>query len=76
MDERLLAAFGYRKPPRWERAAATGALRLRAAVVRRLPPRSKPLYPKQRRSIRSYPDGYDLAEVGTFPESGAAAPGA
>ena len=45
MDDRLLAAFGYRQPSRWERAAASGALRLRAAIVRFLPPRKVPLYP-------------------------------
>lgn len=68
MDDRLLAAFGYRQPPRWERATASGALRLRAAIVRLLPPREEPLYPRQRRSIRSYPRGYDVAELGTFPK--------
>jgi hypothetical protein len=67
MDDRLLAAFGYQQPSRWERAAASGALRLRARVVRLLPPRKRPLYPRQRRSIRSYPHGYDMAKVGTFP---------
>jgi hypothetical protein len=67
MDDRLLAAFGYRQPSRWERAAASGALRLRAAVVRFLPPRKQPLYGRQLRSIRSYPHGYDVAELGTFP---------
>jgi ER-bound oxygenase mpaB/B'/Rubber oxygenase, catalytic domain len=68
MDDRLLAAFGYRQPPSWERAIASGALRLRAAIVRFLPPRKEPLYPRQRRSIRSYPRGYDVAKLGTFPE--------
>ena len=67
MDDRLLDAFGYRRPTRWERAAASGALRARAAVVRPLPPRKEPLYPRQRRSIRSYPGGYQVAELGTFP---------
>lgn len=66
MDDRLLAAFGYRQPSRWERAAASGALRSRAAIVRFLPPRKVPLYPRQRRSIRSYPRGYDVAKLGTF----------
>lgn len=68
MDDRLLAAFGYRQPPRWERATAEGALRLRAAIVRFLPPRKKPLYPHQHRSVRSYPHGYDIAKLGTFPQ--------
>jgi hypothetical protein len=73
MDDRLLAAFGYGQPQRWERAAASGALRLRARIVRSLPPRKEPLYPRQRRSIRSYPRGYDVAKLGTFP--GASTPG-
>lgn len=67
MDDRLLAAFGYQQPPHWERATASGALRLRGAIVRFLPPRKEPLYPHQRRSIRSYPHGYDIAKLGTFP---------
>jgi hypothetical protein len=67
MDDRLLAAFGYRQPSRWERAAASGALRLRGAAVRFMPPRKKPLYGRQLRSIRSYPHGYDVAKLGTFP---------
>ncbi len=73
MDDRLLAAFGYGQPLRWERAAASGALRLRATIVRFLPPRKEPLYARQRRSIRSYPRGYDVAKLGTFP--GESAPG-
>jgi hypothetical protein len=71
MDDRLLAAFGYRRPTHWERAAASGALRLRAAVVRFLPPRREPLHARQLRSIRSYPHGYDVARLGTFPEDAA-----
>lgn len=67
MDGRLLATFGYEKPKPWERAAASGALRLRAAAVRLLPPRKEPLYARQRRSIRSYPRGYDVAKLGPFP---------
>lgn len=67
MDDRLLDAFGYRRPAAWERAAAAGALRLRSGVVRLLPPRKRPFYPHQRRSVRSYPRGYDVAKLGTFP---------
>ena len=48
---------------------ATGALRLRGQVVRRLPPRREPLYARQLPNIRSYPDGYQVAELGTFPSS-------
>jgi len=67
MDDRLLTAFGYQRPARWERAAASGAVRLRAAVVRFLPPRKEPRYGRQLRNVRSYPHGYDVAKLGTFP---------
>jgi hypothetical protein len=67
MDDPLLDAFGYRHPARWERRLATGALRLRALVVRFLPPRKEPLFARQLANIRSYPQGYDVAGLGTFP---------
>lgn len=67
MDDPLLDAFGYRHPSRWERALVSGALKTRAAVVRLLPPRKHPLYTRQLRSIRSYPGGYELARLGTYP---------
>jgi choline dehydrogenase-like flavoprotein len=67
MDDPLLDAFGYRRPAPWERRLAAGALRLRGRVVRRLPPRREPLYARQLPNIRSYPNGYEVAELGTFP---------
>ncbi len=67
MDDALIEAFHYRRPSGWERALATRALRLRASVVRFLPARKEPLYPRQLPNVRSYPDGYDVAELGTFP---------
>lgn len=67
MDDPLLDAFGYRRPARWERAVAGGALRLRGRVVRFLPPRAEPLFARQLPNIRSYPDGYQVSELGTFP---------
>ena len=68
MDDPLLDAFRYR-PARWERSLATGALRLRGRVVRLLPPRREPLFARQLPNIRSYPNGYEVAELGTFPSS-------
>ena len=68
MDDPLLDAFGYRRPAAWERSLAAGALRLRGRVVRRLPPRREPLYARQLPDIRSYPDGYEVADLGTFPQ--------
>ena len=67
IDDPLLDAFHYRRPSRWERGLAGGALRLRASVVRLLPPRTEPFYARQLSSIRSYPHGYDVAQLGTFP---------
>jgi hypothetical protein len=67
MDDPLLAAFQYPRPSRAERAVARAGLRLRARVVRLLPPRRQPLYARQLPNIRSYPGGYDVAGLGTFP---------
>ena len=67
MDDPLLDAFHYRRPSRWERGLADGALRLRASVVRFLPPRKDPLFARQLPNVRSYPQGYDVDRLGTFP---------
>ena len=67
MDDPLLDAFGYRRPVRWERRLAAGALRLRGRIVRRMPPRAEPLFARQLPNIRSYPRGYKVTELGTFP---------
>ena len=67
MDDPLLDAFGYRRPAGWERRLASGALRARGRLVRLLPPRREPLYARQLPNIRGYPDGYDVAQLGTFP---------
>ncbi|MBC3189690.1 DUF2236 domain-containing protein [Pseudonocardia sp. C8] len=67
MDEHLLDALGYRVPPRPVRALADAMLRARAAVVRRMPVRTEPFSLPASPSIRSYPEGYDVRELGTFP---------
>ena len=74
MDDPLLDAFGYRRPARWERRLAAGALRLRGRIVRRMPPRAEPLFARQLPNIRSYPRGYEVTELGTFPTSANPAP--
>ncbi len=66
MDEPLLGAFRYPHPTAAERAAAEAALRARGRIVRRLPPRTEPFFARQSPNIRSYPDGYDVRELGTF----------
>jgi hypothetical protein len=66
MDDPLLDAFGYRRPSRPVRALVRGALRVRGRLVRLLPPRTEPFQAAQLHSIRSYPDGYEVARLGTF----------
>ncbi|WP_132992880.1 oxygenase MpaB family protein [Gordonia zhaorongruii] len=67
MDDPLLDAFGYRKPSRFVVAASRRAMRARAAVVRLLPPRRKPQGFGDTSRMKSYPDGYEIESLGTFP---------
>src|SRR3954452_10631632 len=67
MDEPLLAAFGYRAPPPAVRRAVRAGLRLRGRVERLMPPRRRPFHARMSRTVRSYPNGYDVTELGTFP---------
>jgi hypothetical protein len=66
-DDELLLGLGLPQPPRWQRATAGRALRLRAAVVRRMPPRRAASFDDgsvRFRSYPGYPDGYDLDTIG------------
>jgi ER-bound oxygenase mpaB/B'/Rubber oxygenase, catalytic domain len=67
MDEPLLAAFGYSRPSRPVLAAVRAAMRARARVEGLLPARRLPRHSVDLPRIRSYPDGYRLEELGTFP---------
>lgn len=67
MDEPLLRAFGYQAPPAFVVRAARSGLRARARVERQLPARRTPLHARDLPRIRSYPDGYDVEALGTFP---------
>ncbi|MCF8587486.1 oxygenase MpaB family protein [Gordonia liuliyuniae] len=67
MDDRLLDAFHYAKPPRLVVAASRRAMRARAAFVRMLPPRRKPKGASDSHRVKSYPDGYRVEAMGTFP---------
>lgn len=70
LDEPLLRAFRYTPPSAATRAWVRRALRLRGRAVRLLPPRRAPHFARQNREIRSYPDGYRLADLGTRPVPG------
>lgn len=67
MDEPLRAALHIAAPTRVEQWLARRLLRLRGRYVRLLPPRSVPLQARDLPNIRSYPNGYDVADLGTFP---------
>jgi hypothetical protein len=67
MDPPLLAAFGFPRPGRTMRTLARTGLRARGRVVRLLPPRQEPYFVRQLPQVRSYPDGYEVAGLGTFP---------
>ncbi|MFF7408199.1 oxygenase MpaB family protein [Streptomyces lydicus] len=67
LDDTLLAAFRYDRPGPAVRKAVRGALKLRARAVRLLPPRRTPHYARQNPEIKGYPNGFRVAELGTFP---------
>ncbi|MFE0190026.1 oxygenase MpaB family protein [Streptomyces sp. NPDC059008] len=67
LDDTLLAAFRYDRPKPAVQKAVRGALKLRAKAVRLLPPRRTPHYARQNPEIKGYPNGFRVAELGTFP---------
>jgi uncharacterized protein (DUF2236 family) len=67
MDDPLRAAFGYPRISRVEQAVSRGVVWLRGRVVRFLPPRAEPKFARHLPNIRSYPDGYEIGALGTFP---------
>lgn len=68
MDEPLLRALGYSAPPAPVVALARAGLRLRGRLERLLPARRTPVRVRDLPWIRSYPDGFDVDLMGTFPE--------
>jgi len=73
MDDPLLDAFAFPHPARMTRGLVRGALKMRGRVVRFMPPRTEPFFARQQPQVRSYPGGYRVGELGTFP-SGCPAP--
>jgi hypothetical protein len=63
MDEPLLEAFGFPRPSGLMRVLVTGGLKVRARVLRWLPPRRRPRL-RTRMRQRSYPDGYVIEQLG------------
>jgi hypothetical protein len=69
MDDPLLDAFRYPRPRRWERWAAGTALRARALLIGRMPAREKPRYVRDMGYYRTYPQGFEVEQLGTFPSA-------
>jgi hypothetical protein len=67
MDDALLDAFHYPRPTAPEQAAVRAALKARAIVVGRLPAPKSPVSVRELPTTRSYPNGYRIAELGSFP---------
>jgi hypothetical protein len=63
MDEPLLDAFGFPRPPHALRVAVETALRARARLVALLPPRRSPRL-RTRRQTRTYGRRWRLEELG------------
>jgi len=69
MDDPLLDAFAYRRPSRLVRTLSRAALKARARLVRFYPVRTVPKFARDLPNIRSYPNGYDVEKLGTFPRT-------
>ena len=66
MDDRLLDAFGFPRPPQPVRVAVEAALRTRARIVALLPPRRRPKLRTHRRT-RTYARDWALERLGPPP---------
>ena len=68
MDDPLLDALHYPRPhPAFRRAVRQG-MKARASVVRRKRPRATPVLASELPQVRSYPRGFAVGDLGTFPE--------
>lgn len=67
MDDPLLDAFRLPHPPALVRRAVRGGLALRGRLLRLFPARREPRWVRDGPSIRLYPGGFDIRDLGTFP---------
>ena len=72
MDPPLRRAFRYDDPPALVEAVSRAALKARGRLLRLFPARKDPKLIEDLPQIRSYPDGYRVEELGTFPVPGQA----
>ena len=70
MDQPLRDAFRYDAPPAAVQKLSRVALRARGVALRAFPARRTPKLVEDISWIRSYPDGHDVEQLGTFPIPG------
>lgn len=63
LDDEMLEAFGFPRPLPLTRALVSGALKLRARVIRLLPPRGEAHFFTDDRN-RTWPEGYQIDRLG------------
>ncbi len=66
LDDTMLEAFGFPPPPMAVRWGVAASLKLRARILRLLPPRKQPSFFTDL-PVRSYPNGYKISELGPPP---------
>jgi hypothetical protein len=69
MDDPLLQAMGFSPPAPMLAKLGSAALRARSWIIRWLPERQSPMLGTRKRRP-TYPHGYEIEELGTFPEGG------
>lgn len=72
MDDPLLEAFRYPSPSPIAKKVSLAAMKVRARALRHVPSNRKPTYVADLPRIKSYPGGFVLSELGTFPQDDAA----
>ncbi len=69
LDDHLRETFGYPAPAPWFRRLAHGSLRLRGRLMRWMPARRTPSLLQTSHRVRSYPGGFMIEHLGTFPSA-------
>ncbi|MBF4162348.1 oxygenase MpaB family protein [Nocardioides acrostichi] len=72
MDPALRAAFGYEAPPARFEGAVRRLVRARGRLMRIFPARMTLTRVNDLPIVRSYPDGFEIEQLGTFPVPGVA----
>jgi hypothetical protein len=67
LDDHLRETFGYPRPPALLVRLAHGSLVARGRLVRFLPSRGRPKLLRDTHRVRSYPGGFMIERLGTFP---------